>query len=67
MAVEEIDDGEMGGVGGAQGCSVFGLDDDAFDVFVHGGAVDEDGVDAGREGIYREEKEGEEVLHNRDV
>jgi hypothetical protein len=81
MAMEEIDDGEMGrarveggcggaggGLVGAEGCGMGGLDDDAFDVFFHGFAVDEDGVDACREGVSGEEEKGEEeVLHNRDV
>ena len=33
------------------------LDNDTFNVFVHGGAVDEDSVDAGREGMDGQEKE----------
>lgn len=45
VAVKKVDDGEVAGF------CCGGLDYDAFDVFVHGGTVDEDGVDAGREGM----------------
>jgi len=41
VAVEKIDDGPVGVCGGLAG----GADDDAFDVFIHRGAMDEDGVD----------------------
>lgn len=53
VAVEEVDDGHAGaGVGG-------GGYDDAFDVLVHGGAVDEDSVDGGGVGIRRDVYGGE--------
>lgn len=62
VAVKEIDDGEAGIVAtaGMTVCFCCGwLDNDAFNVFVHGGTVDEDGVDAGREGMDGQEKEEE--------
>jgi hypothetical protein len=65
VAVKEVDDGETGGAGAAVLTVCFcWLDDDAFNVFVHGGTVDEDGVDAGREGFEGEEKkEREKEFH----
>ena len=60
VTVQEVDDGKAGAfsTGGMMGCFCGGwLDDDTFNVFVHGGTVDEDGVDAGCEGFDGEKKE----------
>lgn len=54
VAVKEVDDGEAefaAAAGVMAGICCGWLDDDAFNVFVHGGTVDEDGVDAGCKGL----------------
>lgn len=71
VTMQEVDDGKTGAVsaGGMTGCFCGGwmdgwLDDDAFNILVHGVAVDENGVDAGCEGFDGEKKEeGEKEFH----
>ena len=63
VAVKKVDDGEAGGAGLMVGICCGWLDDDAFNIFVHSGTVDKDGVDAGGEGLGAEEKEREKEFH----
>lgn len=54
VAVKEVDDREaeiVAAAGMTAGFCCGWLDDATFNVFVHGGAVDEDSVDTGREGM----------------
>ncbi len=62
VAVEQIDDRQVGAV------LPLWADHDAFDILVHGGAMDQDGICLAGEGVAgHQEEEWEEELHRMNI